>query len=149
MINVVFLLLVICEIFQLVNRIFIRNFLVINCLVINKGYPTNLSEKSVENIEIILEPTTRKRKYPLNDTMNCILYVNKTGCQWRMTSKDIFPHNIVLYYFTKWRREDVFEDIMDTLRENLRVSLRRKAQASASRTRGVPRPPNPSTRSAA
>ena len=45
--------------------------------------------------------------------MNCILYVNKTGCQWRMTPKDFPPHNIVFYYFTKWKREGVFEERQD------------------------------------
>ena len=58
--------------------------------------------------------------------MNCILYINKTGCQWRMTPKDFPPHNIVFHYFTKWKREGVFEDIMDTLRERLRVALGRE-----------------------
>ena len=62
--------------------------------------------------------------------MNCILYVNKTGCQWRMTPKDFPPHNIVFYYFTKWKREGVFEDIMDTLREKLRVALGREETPS-------------------
>lgn len=62
--------------------------------------------------------------------MNCILYINKTGCQWRMTPKDFPPYNIVFYYFTKWKREGVFEDIMDTLREKLRVSLGREESPS-------------------
>lgn len=96
----------------------------------NKEYPTNLTEKQWQILQKILEPTTRKRKYSLRDIMNCILYVNKTGCQWRMTPKDFPPHNIVFYYFTKWKREGVFEDIMDTLRERLRVSLGREESPS-------------------
>jgi transposase len=40
-----------------------------------------------------------------------------------MTPKEFPPHNIVFYYFTKWKREGVFEDIMDTLREKLRKIL--------------------------
>jgi putative transposase len=62
--------------------------------------------------------------------MNSILYVNKTGCQWRMTPKDFPPHDIVFYYSTKWKREGVFEDVMDTLREMLRVSLGREESPS-------------------
>ena len=62
--------------------------------------------------------------------MNCILYVNKTGCQWRVTPKDFPLHNIVFYYFTKWKREGVFEDVMDTLREKLRVLLGRDESPS-------------------
>lgn len=47
-----------------------------------------------------------------------------------MTPKDFQPYNIVFYYFTKWKREGVFEDIMDTLREMLRVSLGREESPS-------------------
>jgi len=62
--------------------------------------------------------------------MDCILYINKTGCQWRMIPKDFLPYNTVFYYFTKWKREGVFEDIMDTLREKLRVALGKEESPS-------------------
>lgn len=90
-----------------------------------REYPTNLTDNQWQILQKILEPKTRKRKYSLRDIMNCILYINKTGCQWRMTPKDFPPHNIVFYYFTKWKSEGVFEGMMDTLREKLRVSLGR------------------------
>ena len=93
-------------------------------------YPTNLTDNQWQILQKILEPSTRKRKYSLRDIMNCILYVNKTSCQWRMTPKDFPPHNLVFYYFTKWKREGVFEDIMDTLREKLRVSLGKEESPS-------------------
>ena len=114
----------------MVNWIFIRNFVVLNHLVMNKEYPTNLTEKQWQILQKILEPTTRKRKYSLRDIMDCILYINKTGCQWRMIPKDFPPYNLVFYYFTKWKREGVFEDIMDTLREKLRVLLGREESPS-------------------
>ena len=47
-----------------------------------------------------------------------------------MTPKDFPPHSIVFYYFTKWKREGIFEDIMDTQREKLRVSLGRDESPS-------------------
>jgi len=95
-----------------------------------KEYPTNLTDNQRQILQKILKPLTRKRKYSLRDIMNCLLYVNKTGCQWRMTPKDFHPHNIVFYYFTKWKREGVFEDIMDTLREKLCVALGREETPS-------------------
>ena len=95
-----------------------------------KEYPTNLTDNQWQILQKILEPTTRKRKYSLRDIMDCILYINKTGCQWRMIPKDFPPYNLVFYYFTKWKREGVFEDIMDTLREKLRVALGREETPS-------------------
>lgn len=47
--------------------------------------------------------------------MNAILYVNKTGCQWRMLPSDSAPWQTVYYYFCKWKLEGVIEDIMDNL----------------------------------
>ena len=59
--------------------------------------------------------------------MDCILYIKKSGRQWR---KDFLPYKFVFYYFTKWKREGVFEDIVDTLREKLRIALGREESPS-------------------
>lgn len=48
--------------------------------------------------------------------MNAILYVNKTGSQWRMQPKDFPPYNTEYYYYRKWKNEGVFEDFTDSLR---------------------------------
>ena len=37
--------------------------------------------------------------------MNAILYINKTGCQWRMLPSDFAPWQTVYYYFRKWKLE--------------------------------------------
>ena len=47
-------------------------------------YPTNLTDKQWQVTEIILDPQHRKRKYSLRDIMDAIMYIVKTGCQWRM-----------------------------------------------------------------
>ena len=78
------------------------------------------------NIEKILDPTRRKRINPLREIVNAMFYLIKTGCQWRMIPKDFPPYHTVYYYFRKWKNEGVFEDIMDTLREKVRVSMGRE-----------------------
>ena len=114
----------------MVNWIFIRNFVVLNHLVMNKEYPTNLTEKQWQILEKIVDPTNRKRKNHLRDIMNAMLYLIKTGCQWRMLPKDFPPYNTVYYYFRKWKNEGIFEDIMDTLREKVRLSMGREETPS-------------------
>ena len=47
--------------------------------------------------------------------MNAIMYLVKTGCQWRMLPKDFPPYNTVFYYFNKWKLEGVFDELMDKL----------------------------------
>lgn len=85
-----------------------------------KSYPTNLTDNQWQVIEKILNPQQRKRKHPLRDIMNAILYINKTGCQWRMLPTDFAPWQTVYYYFRKWKFEGVIEDVMDTLHSIVR-----------------------------
>ena len=75
-------------------------------------YPTNLTDEQWQVTENILDPQHRKRKYPLRDIMNAIIYILKTSCLWRMLPKDFPPHNTVFYYFNKWKLEGVFEERM-------------------------------------
>lgn len=83
-------------------------------------YPTDLTEKQWQVIKNILDQQERKRKHPLREIMNAILYINKTGCQWRMLPSDFAPWQTVYYYFSKWKRESVFEEVMDILHSLIR-----------------------------
>ena len=40
------------------------------------------------------------------------------------------PHDTVYYYFRKWKNKGIFEDIMDTLREKVRLSMGREETPS-------------------
>ena len=62
--------------------------------------------------------------------MNAIMYILKTGCQWRMLPKDFTPHNTVFYYFNKWKLEGVFEELMDTLHRMVRKLMGREETPS-------------------
>ena len=78
-------------------------------------YPTDLTENQWQVIKNILEPQASKRKYSLQEIMNAILYINKTGCQWRMLPSDFAPRQSIYYYFRKWKLEGVFEEMMYAL----------------------------------
>jgi hypothetical protein len=56
------------------------------------GTLCNLTDKQWQVTEIILDPQQRKRKYPLREIMNAIMYMVKTGCQWRMLPKAMKPY---------------------------------------------------------
>ncbi|MBQ8060701.1 MAG: transposase, partial [Bacteroidales bacterium] len=47
------------------------------------NYSTNLTDKQWKVIEKIINPQERQRKHSLREIMDAILYINKTGCQWR------------------------------------------------------------------
>lgn len=95
-----------------------------------KKYPTNLSDKQWQIIENILD-NKRKRKHNLRNILNAILYLVKTGCQWRMLPKDFAPWNTVYFYYRKWKNEGHFEEILDLLRNKVRVKAGRTESPSA------------------
>ncbi len=97
-------------------------------------YPSNLTEKQWSFIESIIEPNKkRKRKHALKDIFNGILYVVKSGCQWRMLLADFAPWNTVYFYYRKWKLEGVIEQI----HEFLRTLVRQKAGRHQSPSLGI------------
>ena len=55
--------------------------------------------------------------------VDAILYINRTGCQWRMLPHDFPKWKLVAYYFYTWRDAKVWNKIHDALL----VPTRRKA----------------------
>ncbi len=90
-----------------------------------KTYSTNLTDKQWQVIKEIINPQERKRKHDLKNIMDAILYINKTGCQWRLLPSDFAPWETVYYYFRKWKYEGVFEDILDRLHSMARKKIGR------------------------
>ncbi|MDR2065941.1 MAG: transposase [Prevotellaceae bacterium] len=55
------------------------------------NYSTNLTEKQYEVIKNFLKTKIRRRKHPLKEIINAMVYPVKTGCQWRLLPND-FPN---------------------------------------------------------
>ena len=79
-------------------------------------YPTNLTDKQWQVIKNSIEMKERKRKHSLREMINAILYITKSGCQWRMLPKEFGPWQTVYFYFRKWKLEGMFEELMHLLR---------------------------------
>lgn len=72
----------------------------------NTKYPSDISREQFEEIREILESAKKKtkpRKIELYSIFRAILYILKSGCQWRMLPKDFPDWKICHYYFTEWR----------------------------------------------
>jgi transposase len=70
-----------------------------------KSYPSDISREQFELIRPLLE-SVRKRTKPrtvdLHEVFNAVLYLLKSGCQWRMLPEG-FPNWVTVYsYFAKW-----------------------------------------------
>ena len=81
----------------------------------NKIYSTDLTDTQWNTILAYIDDN-RKRKHPLNEILNAIFYLLKTGCQWRMLPKEYPKWELVYYYYCKWRDEGTFEEIHEFLR---------------------------------
>lgn len=95
-----------------------------------KNYPTNLTENQRQFMKQFLNDN-RKRKHDLNDIMDAIFYLLKTGCQWRMLPKDFAPWNTVYFYYRKWKNSGLIEEINEALRNKVRKMSGRNESPSA------------------
>ena len=86
------------------------------------NYPTNLTDKQWQVIKNIVAIKERKRKHSLREIINALMYITKTGCQWRMLPHEFAPWQTVYFYFRKWKSEGVFEELMHHLRDVVRKS---------------------------
>jgi transposase len=59
----------------------------------------------------------RPRKYKLRRVADALLYVVKTGCQWRQLPADFPPWLSVHQQFRAWRDDGTWERVTRTLRE--------------------------------
>jgi len=87
---------------------------------------------------VILEPLIpgakeggRPRTINIREVVNGIFYLLKTGCQWRMLPTDFPKWKTVNDYYSKWRKEGVWQRMNDALREQVRLAEGRAPTPSA------------------
>src|SRR5256886_3379954 len=77
------------------------------------------------------KPLGRPREIELRAVLDAILYIARTGCQWRMLPKDFPPFTTVQGYFYDWRDDDLFEKINFELLLQAREAAGREPSPSA------------------
>jgi putative transposase len=93
------------------------------------NYPSDLTDAQFARLAPLLpaaKPGGRPRSVHLHTVVNAILYVNRTGCQWRQLPKDYGPWSTAYDYFRKWRQAGVWQQLNDALREQVRQKAGRK-----------------------
>ena len=65
----------------------------------------------------------RPRETELRAVLDAILYIARSGCQWRMLPKDFPPFTTVQGYFYDWRNDGLFERINFELLLQVRVPV--------------------------
>jgi len=70
----------------------------------------------------------------MREVINGILYLDRTGCSWRMLPHEFPPWGTVHYYYRRFRLEGVWPGIHDHLREQVRQKVGRKHTPIATAT---------------
>jgi putative transposase len=68
------------------------------------------------------KPGPQEVKYERREIVNAILYQKRTGCQWRYLPHDFPPWQLVAAYYYQWQLQGLFERMVRTLHERVRVS---------------------------
>ena len=81
------------------------------------GYSTDLTDKQWSMIEAIFKSNKGQHlvEHSKRDLVNAVLYLVKTGCQWRLLPNDFPPHNTVWSFYRRAVKSGKWEKAMDIL----------------------------------
>src|SRR3954452_19661139 len=87
------------------------------------SYPSDVTDEQWALVERLIPvyPGGRPRKTAVRDVLDAILYVLRTGCQWRYLPKDFPPKSTAWRYFDEWRHNGTLDRIHDALRRKVRT----------------------------
>ena len=96
-------------------------------------YPTDLKYTEWQLISEFFPSATfgRPPKWERWQIINGILYVNRSGCQWRMLPVNFPPWRTVYYYYWRWKGDGLWEQINAVLVKQVRQKAGRNEQPSA------------------
>jgi transposase len=95
-------------------------------------YPTDLTDEQWALVEPLLPKATRGRKpvHSRREMLNALLYLTRTGCQWRMLPHDLPPWEAVYAFWRRLVAQGVLERLNDALRVQVRLHEEREAEPS-------------------
>ena len=90
------------------------------------AYPTDLTDAQWNEIKP-LYVGMRNRKWSKRELTNAVLYVTKTGCQWRSLPHDFPPYQTVYSFFSRGQKSGLWEKILAHLVEKTRLLAGKEA----------------------
>ena len=88
-------------------------------------YPTDLTDEQWHIIEPMIPPEKhggRHRTVDMREVINAILYILRTGCQWRNLPHDFPPWGTVHYLYRLWRIDGTWQKIHRVLTDRLNAA---------------------------
>jgi putative transposase len=91
---------------------------------------TELTDSQWQVIKKIIEKEQRKRKYSLRQILNAVLWLTRTGSQWRNMESKYPKWELIYYYFRKWRNDGTIKAVLNELVRITRCNQGREDGAS-------------------
>ena len=98
----------------------------------SEQYPSDLRDGQWQVLRGLLPPPAKRGRRPIcrRLILNAILYVNRTGCQWRALPHDFPKWKTVYTIFWRWRRDGVWQRIHEALCRRVRKQSGKKPTPS-------------------
>jgi len=94
-----------------------------------KRYDSDLTDSQWDAIKFYF-PDRRRRHNLRQDILDAILYLLKTGCQWRMLPGEFAPWQTVYYYLRSWREDGRLQAVLSAVRRTVRRQAGRQGEPS-------------------
>ena len=98
-----------------------------------KHYPSDLTDEQWQIVRRFIPKRAKvgRRRIDRREILDAILYLNRTGCQWRALPHDFPNWKTVYTVFWRWRQTGVWQKIHDALREQVRKAAGKKKTPTA------------------
>jgi transposase len=99
-----------------------------------QAYPSDLTDEQWALLEPLVPALSGEAVYHVHERreiVNAILYVLRSGCPWRMLPHEFPAWGTVYSYFWRWQREGIWDQILRTLRMQVRKKQGREEEPSA------------------
>jgi putative transposase len=99
-----------------------------------RPYPSDVTDAQWALLEPLLPPPIpagAPRRTDFRGVLDAVFYLLSTGCSWAALPHDFPPEGTVRYYFHRWRRVGLWEQIHGTLRGMVRQRAGKESQPSA------------------
>ena len=97
------------------------------------GYPSDLTDRQWEVIRYHFEGENRGKhfqKHSKRHLVNAVLYIVKTGCQWRQLPHDFPNYKTVSAFYQRSVKSGLWEEIQAALVTKVRIDAGRNANPS-------------------
>ena len=94
-----------------------------------QAYPSDLTDAQWEVIKPLYS-NMRVYKWSKRELTNALLYIVKTGCQWRNLPHDFPPFQTVYSFYRRAKKKNLWDKILQFLVEKTREQAKRNSTPS-------------------